>query len=1151
MGLFIRRSPEPLSARALNGDPDSQVFCAPSQAGRQLAQELRRYCNGHIQGRSFLIAGHRGAGKTTMVADVLTEALKRAQQGELSLRPLPVMLHGPSLFEPLPSEMRAAVRRDAEAPDPAASATPAEPSRPLAEQDRIEMQARMVLTHVVLGLHRAVVREFSASYRRALAPELGGRSGARMTPAEAGELAAQFELELMENPPASRLRELWELVGALEHGVLFPAGRAANTGAFSLASPPDQGGRELVALNGICNAHQRISGVLSGGVTETSNQSRETEASNGLDLKADTLKPAVSALSGAVVAGGTAAGGSAGLAASLMLGLGTALLSSWMFKRSSTHKGKRERKVDRSFLPDLSVRTLDRVIPVLLDRLRAAGLAPVFVIDELDKIDNLRKSMWDMVRFLKKLMAETVFTCFLTDRGYLESLRLTESSQAYGMTSSYFSHPLLVMHEPGDLDVYLDRALEVPPSSAPADRADKEILKWVLRHRSQLHALRLNREIAALDAGNGTCSLPTDRVRQLYVYRIDATLQVAIEHVLGSPAVVSWSMQRPSMRSTLLDALYRITRVWLQGAPSIDLSDAAKELLRAELCHSMNLDEAETHTRGTGEAAHGPHTNPSALDDQDLTFLLDQVRAVAQLLSTASAASIESTWPRNPLQGIETTRAPRPAQVVLQALLLGEANVLINKGAQLYEFRYWPSGLRRDVQQAPLRDPADIAASAQPLLAFLQGLDEALSQFLAASSAEVGGASFRLLCDELRLLPQTPPWEPALAAVYPLQAAALGPGNSVELEEHLARLAEFVQMLRDHLEALGHALSLAAFLVGLQGVHDFERRLRVCLRVLADGLQFEVLDSRRIRLSMGAFQQQLRDAGAMLPEMLAFDQETGQLPPDGDIHMACLDGVTFAEGHGWAAAAERAWTQLAKRLAAEGRGPAPPAPGFDEILCAASGIGPSMLLPVRTAEATPTQWTQLLMLALKIRPSTAAKPTDVPDVPFAMTAPALLHLGFGRMDPSGIAPFCRQLLAIAGGTEAQGEALLAAVAGSDAQPREAASRGSVVVIRREDGSTTDAWRAPPLRACFLVLGIDDLRRVQEQAAAFMAALPPPIRAVWERGDFDGQDTEVALAQEVHAWLSVELTVRDGSWWAPFRHARGAEDLYAALPPSLR
>src|SRR5262249_5413478 len=100
MAIVITTSPEPLSRRALAGAP---TILIRSGASRLLTQELRSYWEGQITGRSFLIAGHRGAGKTTMVAAAVMNVQRAAAQSTLPmLRPLFVPLHGPNLFRDEP-----------------------------------------------------------------------------------------------------------------------------------------------------------------------------------------------------------------------------------------------------------------------------------------------------------------------------------------------------------------------------------------------------------------------------------------------------------------------------------------------------------------------------------------------------------------------------------------------------------------------------------------------------------------------------------------------------------------------------------------------------------------------------------------------------------------------------------------------------------------------------------------------------------------------------------------------------------------------------------------------------------------------------------------------------------------------------------------
>ena len=681
MPIRIRDSADPLSDRALQGN--REVILARSEAGRLLRYELLRYCSGQIQGRSFLIAGHRGAGKTTMVADALNHAIVNHTAG--SLRPLPIFLHGPSLLETFPSDWRALspengngasngktkVNGSSTSNDlhlsarESASDPPANDASPERLTVADEKRAQLALVHIILSLHRAVVREFSEKYWDRLQ-----QSWMNLPRGDAGELAAQFEIELLEDPPAARLREYWQHARALSDGILFPTQRLR-----------DQGARELAAINGICNAHQRISGALS----QTERQQREQivgrEQVRGFDAKAiDALKPLGAVFAGAAVTG-TAAVATSPLWAAGILGLLTAWASSLFLKSTVTTVNKGQRNLDRVFIPDLTPRTLDRVLPALLYRLREAGLAPVLIIDELDKVEDIARRLESMIRYLKKLMAENVFSCFLTDRGYIEYLRLDHGRAAYDRPSSYFSHRLLVAYGPKEVDDYLSELLEVVDDGDAAAPLDREVLKWVLRHRSQLHALNLNRELAAIRGDDGHISLPPGDIRTDFQYRIDVTLQMAIELQLYSKEIMGWSQRQRGLQQTLFDALYYLSRSWLRGDRFVDLSATGKAAIIEELEQRMNLKEAtcdETQDANSGQlqlqpanAVLGP-----ALRPDDVLMLTTVLDGIVRFLSPQTMRhDVDALWDEV-VQRLSRYSVSRPPQEVMDALLLGNQSLL-------------------------------------------------------------------------------------------------------------------------------------------------------------------------------------------------------------------------------------------------------------------------------------------------------------------------------------------------------------------------------------------------------------------------------------------------------------------------------------------
>src|SRR5713101_647185 len=94
MPIYIKQTVEP-------GSPASRshpIILAGSDVAKRLTAIVKRYVEGNVTGRSFLISGHRGAGKTTLVKKVVQNVESDlAGQG---LRPLLVALSGPMLLPP-------------------------------------------------------------------------------------------------------------------------------------------------------------------------------------------------------------------------------------------------------------------------------------------------------------------------------------------------------------------------------------------------------------------------------------------------------------------------------------------------------------------------------------------------------------------------------------------------------------------------------------------------------------------------------------------------------------------------------------------------------------------------------------------------------------------------------------------------------------------------------------------------------------------------------------------------------------------------------------------------------------------------------------------------------------------------------------------
>jgi hypothetical protein len=187
-----------------------------SEAYGLLREELQRHLDHEIMGRSFLIAGHRGAGKTmlvqTVIDDIRNEIFAVAEQrgaiwrpgagGQetpILQRPLLVKLHGPSLLgagtvarpdaaaappEPrpdvAPSAVQVTINTPGSSPEPAKPPGPPDPPDPI----------KSALVQITIALYRALSTEFSSGYTFAAQQGIAERSG-RLATGDLPELPAR------------------------------------------------------------------------------------------------------------------------------------------------------------------------------------------------------------------------------------------------------------------------------------------------------------------------------------------------------------------------------------------------------------------------------------------------------------------------------------------------------------------------------------------------------------------------------------------------------------------------------------------------------------------------------------------------------------------------------------------------------------------------------------------------------------------------------------------------------------------------------------------------------------------------------------------------------------------------------------------------
>ncbi len=387
-----------------------------SRAFDTLKREMNRYLRREVDGRSFLITGHRGIGKTSLVLRAVQEcgreALIDAQRGKSrradrfqspAQRPLLVKLHGPSLLvhdpdEPPPPETAAlVVKIQRDAPEMPGAAPPVAVSA-----------TSHALIQITVALYRALSREASDAFR------VHARVDERLQGGDFAELAGQLTLELDRAPGPATLRAYWSRLGKLRLGVFWPR-QSHWRGADG--SRGDQGVLEIVAIAAAAQAFQVCTGKVKDSESQTGAASEENtlKTAAGVNL-ADLTNKLIGLAVGAGVTGVMIVEKGADPVAALASGLAAGLVSALSLNLTSERNVKLNRAREYSFVPDRSEKALQRDFLVIIERLRNIGLAPVFMIDELDKIDDLHAVLSNFLNQLKQVTTDTGFFCFLADR---------------------------------------------------------------------------------------------------------------------------------------------------------------------------------------------------------------------------------------------------------------------------------------------------------------------------------------------------------------------------------------------------------------------------------------------------------------------------------------------------------------------------------------------------------------------------------------------------------------------------------------------------------------------------------------------------------------------------------------------------------------
>ncbi|MCB1037236.1 MAG: hypothetical protein KDD47_25630, partial [Acidobacteria bacterium] len=815
MSLRLIDTPEPLAPAAHNA---KQVLLAESEVCQQLERVLRRYLERKIHGRSILISGYRGSGKTTSVHKAL-QRVNEAVPKQENRRLLLVTLHGPDLL-PAGKEPERKGGEDSTNQD-----TPGAETLSRAETDR-----QTILKRITAGLYRALSRELSRTFRGALERKDGtdsSSSGETGSEAELSELAAQFELALDGQPDLKELRGFWHRAGGLDRGLLFPE-----------AGTRTSGPAEIVAVASAARAYRRITGkeksqLEAGDLDQWENEFQSSFSSSISDIaRGLTSLFAASALLGGVLLENNIL---ALIAAVATVG------ATFSWKGSRVRKTKVEAK--SFFFPDTSPATLERELPVLVERLHAAGLSPVFLIDELDKVEDLRPRLKQVIHHLKHLAAAGVFFCFLTDRDYFEDVYRLDPSKSYPKEHTYFGDRLFVVHRPQALKKHLNDVIEI---GKDREKMEKGLLIYSLLCRSVLHPLDLRRALRRLADPAGLLKIDLDEIRGRPGIRVVVTYQIAVEIVLASQDTQDRLELDPGIVQPLYDCLYYPYRMWSAG----------------ERVLLIDRETLKNHLIGRSHRSASPETaGPESWPRFDLDFLHRRLEDLVGLLTDLEGLRAEAdTRPSRFFEDLEVSWAVRSA-IFRPDSMEGRGNQrlleAITNGSQQYRWCRDPYGVRYPDPDAPARGadtpgpngtgaapPASSSRDPAPeklpeelprdqVLAIGRHLQK-VSDYIFAKTESL---DLEALASELFLLPPIPSWRHVRTVVAKLKGLQDPLEPDERFNEDWQALTDFLQLIHRRSSSLERALVLGILAGHAYGSKGTTSKADAGLRAVSRHLQ--------------------------------------------------------------------------------------------------------------------------------------------------------------------------------------------------------------------------------------------------------------------------------------------------------------------------
>lgn len=565
-----------------------------SEASRILIEELRRYAvprtpdsafrkleesrDGVITGRSVLISGQRGSGKTATVLWAVREVQVELLRSGTLVRLLPIPVTASAFLDGVSNDSTAKTGElDANSTEQESSLDDLTP-------------AERLLFAICCAMHRTVIAEFLRSLRSRVAEIAGEHTDAQSRELELFELLAQLEHDIEDFVPLRQLRAIWQHMQFLNPDgsgtALFRRKVSGQHIGRKAALPPGQAAAEMSLLATLNELYLRLVGtIFRDGVNELEqNQTNESF----LD------KPEWRQMLGSLLTGGLSGATAGGLLhfnpfatalAGLLGTVGGAVILPMLGRWSQSDKFTRRIKYSR----DYSRKTLALEVPRLIDSLKNAGLFPVFIVDELDKYESLKTMLDPTLRHLKHFFGDRAMFCFLTHRQFFDELADEKLNRPTGVTTSWFGRNCFVEYSPWEVRRWLRDRLESALPTIP--QADRQLWELVLVGRATSNMMRLHHEVEWLEARYRSGAFKFGEVFDVArrSIQVEATFQLVSELVLSDVLGNEHVSNSDGMLHKLQFAL-SLPRQSLQENSPFRLG-AAKEMLQRLVADSVDLTQ--------------------------------------------------------------------------------------------------------------------------------------------------------------------------------------------------------------------------------------------------------------------------------------------------------------------------------------------------------------------------------------------------------------------------------------------------------------------------------------------------------------------------------------------------------------------------------